>query len=236
LVAIQAGFSLLNPAPEGNKKYTLVIPGGDDSSVQPGGNGFGTLSVTGPGDLSFSGVLGDGVKVTQKSFISKQHQWPFYAAPYKGQGVAFGWLTFTTNDSNSDLSGLINWVRLPQPGGKLYAGGFNFPNGIQAVGSVYSFTNGSAVLNLPAGGAVILQQGNLPQSFTNNFNLGADNKVTSADGLSLTITTGSGLFKGTARSPAGGSVPINGVLLQKQNTAFGLFLGTSQSGAVSVGQ
>ncbi|HWD93197.1 MAG TPA: Ig-like domain-containing protein [Verrucomicrobiae bacterium] len=237
LVAIKAFFSTPNPAPEANKNYTLVFPGGDDSSVQPAGNGYGTVNVTASGNISFSGVLGDGVKVSQKTFISKQNQWPFYAAPYKGQGVVLGWLAFTTNDSNSDLGGLINWVKQPQSTGKsLYPGGFNFPVGLQAVGSLYSFTNGMPLLNLPAGGSIVLQQGNLPQSFTNNFTLGADNKVTSADGLNLTITTKSGIFKGTAHDPAsGGSVPINGVLLQKQNSAFGTFLGGGQSGAVYLG-
>jgi hypothetical protein len=235
LVAIQAFYSSLNSTPVGNKKYTLVIPGGDDSLQQPGGNGYGTVSVNGPGDVAFSGVLGDGVKVAQKTFISKQNQWPFFAAPYKGQGVVLGWLSFTTNDSNSDLGGLINWIR--QPGGKIYPDGFNFTNGIQAIGSLYSFTNGVPLLNLPAGGAVVLQEGNLPQSFTNHFNLSAANKATSTDGLKLTITTKTGLFKGTASDPnGGGSVPINGVLLQKQNAGFGTFLDASQSGAVYLGQ
>lgn len=237
LMAVQAFYSAANHAPEGNKKYTLVIPGGDDSSQQPAGNGFGTVSFNAAGDLSFSGVLGDGVKVSQKTFVSKQNQWPFYAAPYKGQGVILGWLTFTTNDVNSDLNGVLNWVKQPQPAGKIYPGGFNFTNGIQVVGSQYSFNNGTPLLNLPAGGTVILQQGNPPRNFTNNFTFAANNKITSPDGLSLKITTSSGIFSGAARDPVGGgSVTINGVLLQKQNTAFGLFLGSDQSGAVSIGQ
>jgi uncharacterized repeat protein (TIGR02543 family) len=193
LAAVRAGFSPLNPAPEANKKYTLVIPGGDDSSVQPGGNGYGTISVTGAGNVSFSGVLSDGTKAAEKTFISKQGQWPFYAAPYKGQGAIFGWLTFT-NEPDSDLSGLINWVRLPQATAKLYPAGFDFSNGIQAIGSQYSFTNKTPLLNLPSGGNVILQQGGLAQSFTNDFTLGTDNKVSGANGLSVTITTKSGLF------------------------------------------
>jgi len=236
LLAYRAFFSPLNPAPQGNKKYTLVLPGGDDSTVQPGGNGYATISASAAGDLTINGALGDGTKATQKTFVSKVGQWPFYVAPYKGQGVIFGWMTFTTNEPDSDLHGLLNWFRLPQSTAKTYPAGFNFANGIQAVGSAFSFTNGVPLLNLPSGGAVILQQGNPVQSFTNNFTLGSDNKVTSADGLSMTITTASGLFKGNAHNPGdGSSVPISGVLLQKQNGAFGLFLGTGQSGAVYFG-
>jgi hypothetical protein len=236
VLAYRAFYSSLNPAPQGNKKYTLAIPGGDDSTVQPGGNGYATISVTLAGDLTVSSVLGDGTKATQKTFVSKLSQWPFYLAPYKGQGAIFGWMTFTTNDPNSDLHGLLNWFRLPQSTAKIYPAGFNFASGIQAVGSAFSFTNGVPLLNLPSGGMVILQQGNPVQSFTNNFTLGTDNKVTSADGLSMTITTASGLFQGNARNPGDGSlVPISGVLLQKQNAAYGLFLGAGQSGAVYLG-
>jgi hypothetical protein len=173
--------------------------------------------------------------VAQKTFVSKGGQWPFYVAPYKGQGVIFGWMTFE-DESDSDLDGLLNWFRLPQATAKLYPAGFNFADGIQAVGSALSLTNGVPLLNLPSGGLAILQQGNPVQSFTNHFTLSTVNKVTSTDGLSVTITTASGLFKGNAHNPGdGSSIPINGVILQKQNTAYGTFLGTDQSGAVYLG-
>ena len=235
LLAYRAFYSNLNPAPQGNKTYTLVIPGGDDSTLQPGGNGYGTISFNTAGDLTFSGALGDGTKATQKSFVAKTGQWPFFVAPYKGQGVIFGWMTFS-NGPDSDLNGLLNWSRLPQSTAKMYPAGFSFEGGIQAVGSAFSLSNGVPLLNLPVGGVAILQQGNPVQGFTNHFALSVANKVTSTDGLSVTITTASGLFKGTAHNPDdGSSVPINGVLLQKQNTAYGLFLGTGQSGAVYLG-
>ncbi len=235
LEAVHAIFSPVNPAPQGSNNYTLVIPGGADSSIQPGGDGYGTVDVDVSGDVSFVGVLGDGAKATQKTTISRNGRWPFFVAPYKGLGGILGWLRFT-NLANSDISGSLNWMRQPQSTSKLYPGGFNFPGGVQAFGSVYSFTNGIPLLNLPAGGVSILQQGNLPESFTNHFTLGSNNKIVSADGLSVTITTKTGLFKGTARDPNNGkSVSINGVLLQKQNSAYGTFLGTSQSGPVYLG-
>lgn len=237
LLAVRAAFSVPNPAPQGNKKYTLVIPGAENSALQPSGNGYGTISVDISGNVSFSGVLGDGSKAAQKTFLGNQSQWPFYISPYKGLGAIFGWLTFTTNQVSTDLTGTLYWMKQPQAKAKLYANGFDFPNGIQVVGSLYSFTNGTPLLNLPSGGISVLQQGGLAQSFTNNFTLGSDNKVTSPNGLSMTITTASGLFKGTARNPNDGtSIPINGVLLQKQDAAYGTFLGTDQSGAVYLGQ
>jgi sugar lactone lactonase YvrE len=236
LFAVRALFSPVNPAPQANKKYTLVIPGGDDSSVRPGGNGFGTIAVDVSGNVTLSGTLADGAKVKQKTFMNKQSLWPLFAAPYKNQGAIFGWMTFVTNQVNTDLTGTLYWFRNPQPSASLYPAGFNFPGGISALGSLYAFTNGTPLLNLPSGGVSVLQFGNPLQSYTNNFTLGADNKITSANGLKATITTVSGLFKGTAISLGNStSVPINGVLLPKQNSGFGYFLSNGRSGAVYLG-
>jgi len=174
--------------------------------------------------------------VKQKTFMNKQSLWPLYSAPYKGQGAIFGWMTFVTNQPNADVSGTLYWFRHAQPTAKVYPAGFDFPEGISAVGSLFAVTNGTPLLNLPSGGVSVLQLGNPLQSYTNNFTLGADNKITSANGLKATITTASGLFKGTAISLGNGtSVPINGVLLPKQNSGFGFFLSNGQSGAVYLG-
>jgi len=146
-------------------------------------------------------------------------------------------MTFVTNQVSTDLTGTLYWFRQPQSTAKTYPAGFNFPAGISAIGSLYSLTNGTPLLNLPSGGVSVLQLGNPLQSYTNNFTLGADNKITSANGLKATITTKSGLFKGTAISLGNGTtVPINGVLLQKQNSGYGFFLSNGQSGAVFLGQ
>gem|GEM_PF-426707 len=233
LFAVRAIYSPANPAPQHNNKYTLVIPGGSDSTAQPAGNGYGTISVDISGDVTFKGALGDGTKASQKTFINKPGVWPLFI-PYKGGGALFGWMTFT-NLNDSDLNGTVYWVK-PAASSGSYPGGFNFTQGIHAIGSIYSFTNGVPLLNLPAGGASVLQLGNPVQSFTNHFTLGTDNKITSSDGLKVTVTTSTGLFKGTAVSLGDGtSVPITGVLLQKQNGAYGYFLKDGQSGALYLG-
>jgi hypothetical protein len=235
LFAVRALYSSANPAPQRTNKYTMVIPGGNDSTTQPAGRGFGTVKVNSSGNVTLSGVLGDGSKAAQKTFINKPGVWPLFVAPYKGVGAIFGWMTFT-NMNDSNLSGVLYWVKAAQSSSS-YPGGFNFPEGIRAVGSVYAFTNGVPLLNLPAGGVSVLQLGNPTQSFTNHFILGSDNKITSVDGLNVTITTATGLFKGTAVSLGDGTiVPITGVLLQKQNAGYGYFLQNGQSGAFYFGQ
>ncbi len=233
LIANRAVYSKTNFAPQAGS-YTLVLPGSDDAATQPGGDSYGTLTVSTIGGIKFAGVLGDGTKVSQSTIVSRAGQWPLYASLYSGNGSVLGWITFT-NQLTDDLNGLVSWIKLAQLSAKLYPGGFT--NETEAIGSMYRFTNGVRVLNLSTG-IVWLAQGNLGESFTNQVALGLDNKVTnlSSNNLSLSLTTKSGLFKGSATAPgAAKAIPFSGVVLQKQNAGFGYFLGTNQSGEVFFG-
>jgi hypothetical protein len=122
---------------------------------------------------------------------------------------------------------------LPHPTAKFYPAGFT--NETETVGSLFQFTNGVSVLNLPAG-ELWLGNGNLAQSFTNQFTLGNNSKVISSSKLSLTILTSSGLFKGSVVNPATEkTIPISGAVLQKQSIGAGYFLGTNEIGGVFLG-
>jgi hypothetical protein len=49
----------------------------------------------------------------------------------------------------------------------------------------------------------------------------------------VTITSASGLFKGSALNPATGkAMPFQGILFKKANVGVGYFLGVDQSGEV----
>ncbi len=232
LTANRAVYSKTNPAPQAGRKFTVMLLGSEDSQTQPGGYSFGTVSVDALGNLAFSGSLGDGSKVVQTTFLSKHGDWPFYLPLYSGKGVALGWLQFT-NQTDTDITGVVKWIKLPQPG-KFYPNGFVCTNGLEVSGSLYSFTNGLRLLNW-TNGETVLADGNLPQSITNQVVLDVNNKVTGSNKLSLTITA-SGLFQGTMTDPATRKViTMNGVVLQKQNAGVGSFLGTNQSGSVWLG-
>jgi hypothetical protein len=233
LLADRAAYSRTNSAPQSGN-YTLHIPGAEDSSTRPGGYGYGSLTVDALGNIKFVGCLGEGTKTAQKTFLSKQGQWPLYASLYSGKGQILGWLTFA-NKPESDVAGLISWIKLPEPAARAYPSGFT--NETEAAGSFYQFVNGLPVLNFGTG-QVWLANGNLPQAFTNQIALGADNKVTnlSSNKLTLTLKTSSGLFKGSVVDPATlKTIPIGGVVLQKQNMGSGWFFGTNQSGRVYFG-
>ena len=224
-------FRAMSSPPAG--KYTLLLPGGNGDPTQPGGDGIGTVTVDAVGNVSLSGILGDGTKFTQKAILTPGGQWPLYASLYSGKGSILGWLAFG-NQPDSDLSGPVSWFKLPQPGNFYPAG---FTNQSTAVGSIFRFTSGVPVLNF-SNGRVWLENGNLTAGFTNQITLNSANQVSnlSTNALKLTITTASGLFKGSIVNPATGkALALNGVILQKQNSGGGFFLGTNQAGRVYCG-
>jgi hypothetical protein len=228
LEADPAIYSSAHHAPEAGK-YTLLIPGSDNASAQPGGNGFGAVTVNDSGLVSFSGSLGDGTAVTSSSTVSGQGQWPFYISLYGGKGSILGWLSFA---DNGDMGGQINWFKLPQKAATLYPGGFT--NNSEAVGSFYKYTNGSPVLGF-TDGLLSLINGDLTHSITDPIGLGQEIQATSQSETKLTYTTSSGLFSGNVLNPETGKlISVKGAVLQNQNLGAGYFLGTNESGSVVI--
>ncbi len=236
LTADKALFdAVTNPAPQAGR-YTMNIPGNPDSAESPGGDGFGTVMVNAGGKISLKGTLGDGTKVSQKTSLSKNGQWPFYVSSYKGSGSVLSWATFT-NSGIKEFSGDMSWIKKANPLAKLYAAGFT--NETTVAGSFYTPPlPGNRVLNFGVA-TILFTGGNLSQSFSNDVALGTDNKVTnlSSNGLSLTLALPTGLFKGKATDPAsGGTISFKGAVSQKDNSGSGFFPGTNQSGRVYFGE
>lgn len=235
LLANRAVFSrTANPAPLGGHRFTLVIAPSSDPAAAPGGYGFGAVSIDTSGNLSFSGTLGDGTKVAQRTFVSKDGTWPLYLSLYANHGALFGWLTFTNNGID-DLNGIVTWSKPGSTKSKLYPGAFAL-EGVQVMGSAYVYTKGQPVFNPPDGSQFILEDGNLSAGLSIPFELGANNKITGTNKLAVTITPTTGLFKGSVLSPdTGKPIAVSGAILQDFNAGFGCFLGTNQSGTVYLG-
>jgi hypothetical protein len=232
LTANRMVFSKTAPAPQAGKKYTVVIPGSADSSTGPGGYGTGTATIDASGNISFTGILGDGTKVTQKTFIGKNGQWPFFAAPYSKQGLIIGWLMFDMADASNGPSGNLTWMKAPVANAKFYAAGFDFEGSLETASSLYVLPTGAPIFSW-ANGIAVLQGARLSQSITNTFTIGANNKVTGDNGMKLTFTPASGTFKGSVLNPdTGKPLTISGAALQNEDTGFGEFPGTSQTGSV----
>jgi hypothetical protein len=233
LVAVPAVYSNTNPPPLAGNKYTLLLPGAPASITEPAGDGYGTVSIDKVGNITFSGKMGDGNSVSQKTFLSGLSQWPFYITA-STNNLMFGWLAFT-NEPDSDISGPLNWFKIPAPFTTPFPSGFSLEP--VAVGSLYTFSNGVPVLPLNQGnGRLVLENGGLARSFTNFFTLNSANMVTTTNKTSLTINTGSGVFQGSAVDPATGkSISFRGAVLQKRNRGSGFFRNTDQAGRASIG-
>jgi hypothetical protein len=213
-------------------KYTLAIPGSEDAAASPGGDGYGTVTVSKAGWLTLAGKLADGTTWSQSIPVSYDGLWALSAPLYSAKGSALGWMTFSHEDA-SDISGILSWIKPRMPTSMHYPLGFT--NGYAVVGSRYvapGTTN--RVLNF-TNAMVAFSGGNLPQTFTNHVLLTANNQVMNLSGnkLTMTVTLFTGLFNGSVMdSNTGKTISFNGALLQKLNAGYGYFLGTNRSGEV----
>jgi hypothetical protein len=214
--------------------YTLVIPGDLEDTNSPAGPSVGMVNVDGSGNVTWSGALADGAKVSQKSVISGEGIWPMYSSLYSGKGCMLGWIQVT----NSSVGGDLIWIKPAGVPDNYYPNGFT--NLIESIGSPYHKpAAGARVLDWNGGlGELSISGGGLSQSWTNEIRLELNNRVTNLSGpkLTLTITPSSGLFRGTFVDPdSQKSEPFQGVLFQDNNTGVGYFLGPDRSGEIQLG-
>jgi hypothetical protein len=206
--------------------YTMVVQAGNDTI----GNGIGTVSVDTLGNVNCSVTLPDGTRLNEKTTLSQSGAWPLYGTLYKNGGVLIGWMQFTGAASDG-FGGQSVWTK-PSGMAAPYSGGLT--NASTILGSQYkappmgyrSFGKSQLVLN----------GGGLSTPITNSVTWGYDNKVInlSANKLSVSLSTTTGLFKGTVVDPATKkSVSFQGVLYERGNVGLGFFPGANQSGGVN---
>jgi hypothetical protein len=235
LTAYRAVFNATNPASAYMGRYTLVIPGLNNATAGPGGNGAATVVIGSGGNATIKGFTGDGNRLNKTVPLSSAGFAPFYADLYGGRGSMWSWLTFSTNKANDQITGYLSWIKPAVPGAVYYPLGFT--NNVTAIGSLYAQPAlGTRVINV-INGQVVSDGGNLPFGFTNVVRLTTNNLVFnfSANALSLFITLSNGTFTGSVKVP--GSATTNsfrGAVLQDRNAGYGWFLGTDESGSVSL--
>lgn len=218
-----------NPAPQAGT-YTLVFPTDTNSPSGPGGDGYGTVKVTTAGAITFAGVLADGTKAAQKTFLSADGNWPLYIPLYKTNGSLISWVNFDDEAATTDFSGLFNWFKQSDTA-KYYAAGFT--NEATLLGSKFTKPNTTNQMLFLTNATVSFTGGNLVEDFTNSVTLDPKGKVTNLDAnaLKLSINSGKGLISGSVTPPSGGKpVKLTGAILQKGTNASGFFLGTNASG------
>jgi hypothetical protein len=110
-----------NPAPFAGT-YNITFPGPNDGDpAHPQNDGSGTVTINTSGQVKFKGVLGDGTKVSESSFVSIGGDWPFYIPLYNKGGQILGWLNF---DGSGNVGGQTSWIKLPNDHTKSFPDGF----------------------------------------------------------------------------------------------------------------
>jgi hypothetical protein len=235
LLANRAPFSWPHRSPQVGK-YALYMPGSQDPAVLPGGCGYAFVIVNALGKVTYSGVLGDGTPITGSTFVSEQGQWPLCNQPYHRKGLVLGWINFTNNPvSGTALEGVTAWLKPEQPLARLYRDGFDWPYSSET-NNVLGTTFTNRFPPLPAtNGAVVLNFGNLAQTITYPFTVNSSYTIQGTNGLTIRISPLSGFFRGSALNPATAeTISFSGAYLQGLETGYGFFLGTNQSGSVTL--
>ena len=238
LVADRAMFNArTNPATEFAGKYTMVIPG-SASDAEPQGDGFGAVNVSQGGTVTLMGRLADGTAISQSAPLSMNGEWPLYIPLYSGKGSLLGWINFASRAAQGDqpaddLHGQLSWIK-PANGSRYYPAGFS-DGAVMAAGQRYTPpTRGQRIIEV-ADGLVTFGGGALTAPFANTVTISTANKVqdTSANRLSMSFTTSSGLFSGSVAVPGTKhSFLFNGVVLQGRDVGLGYFLDNKLSGSV----
>ncbi|HYR43373.1 MAG TPA: choice-of-anchor tandem repeat GloVer-containing protein, partial [Terriglobia bacterium] len=213
--------------------YTFNIPGSSDPTSAPGGDSFGTLTVSTAGKIVASVSLADNTHFAQSVPLTQNGTFPFFAVLYAGKGIILGWLSFT-NPAASVLGGEVNWYKPTAPS-KYYPDGFTISS--DASGDLYEPTNATGVLNA-TNAQIVLIGGDLSDTITNLFTFDSHNRVTDLSGnhLTLSFSSSTGTFKGSLIEPGSGrKLPFFGVMREDFGIGDGFFLGTSLSGNALLG-
>ena len=234
LLADRAVFSRTNQCPwVGTYTIVLAPPAGNDPDI-PQGYGYGTLTIAATGGGKLGGVLADGTKITANAPVSKHGTWPLYNALYKNQGACVGWVTFdATNDT---LEATVDWFRPSLPTSHYFPA--RFTTNVTLLGQIY--VSPSAGGPSPAGNRQItLGGGNLASNIVKAAVVGASGDVTvsapNSENLQLKLQLATGQFSGSFTHPQlNKTISFKGVLLQLDNFGAGYFLGTNETGFVTI--
>jgi uncharacterized repeat protein (TIGR03803 family) len=220
-------------------KFTFVVPPVDQTDPNfPQGYGYGTLTVSRTGKGSLRGVLGDGTKISSTAPVSLIGTWPFYNLLYSKNGFSLGRMVFT---GTNVIDAALDWQKPPIPADRFNSGGFTTL--VSLAGAAYlkpnSSTN-SVGLSVAGTNVVTLGGGNLVSNIVKTVVIDALGNVTilapGSDQLAVFVVPTSGQFGGSFIDAAISKTPIffNGELVQTNHFGGGLFLGTNESGFVTI--
>jgi hypothetical protein len=203
--------------------YAVSFQGTSDGSIAPGGDGLANVTIRTNGQVVLVGRVSDDTAIAMPAtYISKNGDWPFYAALYGGKGSLLGWMT---NSGSMTFEGDISWIKTTTFGTNYPAG---FTNEVLGESSVLPTLTSATPLLSSTNARVIFSLGNLPWAITNYCTLSNNVvKVTpgQTNGLVLALTLANGQFSGSFIHPVTLKRQIlRGILMRDQDRARGYFL------------
>jgi hypothetical protein len=243
-VGSQATFNAVTAkAPEAGR-YTLVLPPNPDTTGTslPQGSGYASIVVSTGGGAAVTGRLADGTPYSAVGHVANDGSLSLYCVPSgapRGSTLT-GELVFRSTDA-SDLDGVLTWTRAADAAVQLYPAGFS--TALPCIGSHYSEpapATGLLAMDVSPGTATAaFAAGDLAQAISVPVAINRADKVImtvpGAPDVSMAINPASGTVAGTFVMPGSKLVrTVRGVVLQKQQTAYGYFLGIDQGGCFSL--
>lgn len=231
---------LADRAPQaGHYTVVLAAQANTDGAAVPQGSGFASLAVATNGTARIAGRLADNTAFSQTSMVSKEGVLPLFLSLVRTKGSVAGNVTFRSTNV-SDLDGAVTWIKTARTTDATYPDGFTTQ--LSVVGSSYvapaANVRALAFSDAPGNGSVSLGDGNMANPLDVAVTLATNNRVAmaapSAPDFAGSITRANGVVTGSFTHPSGKRI-ARGVVLQKQNAAFGFFLGVDQSGYFSLG-
>jgi uncharacterized protein YkwD len=230
-------------APEAGR-YTVALSPDPNltGSSAPQGNGYATILVYKGGMATVTGCLADGTPYSALGHVANDGTLAIFCVPSGAPaGSALtGLLTFQTTDV-SDVSGTLSWTKGANASAVYYPAGFSAA--LPCVGSRYTApapASGLQAMDVSTGEATAaFGAGNLPQALTVPVVINQSNQASmvtpGAPNLNFAINPVSGTVNGTFVMPDGNLMrAVRGVVIQKQQTAFGYFRGVNQCGYFSL--
>jgi len=227
-----------NAPPTGPYTFALpVVITNSPNPTVPGGNGYGTATISSAGVLSLDGVLGDGTTITAAPKVSRLGRWPLYVPLGGNKGAISGWISQATNQPGK-LQGSMQWVRLSDASsGGLYPAGVT--NQASFVGSSYNpAPDGTRLLSWVYGLARIAGSDLVPP-LTNQVKLTTNNtfeiSAPNPNLLQLQLDPASGLVNGSFVNPWFGTTNIiESAAVVASNYIRGQYRSGTQIGSFSV--
>lgn len=228
----RGAYGAKNPATEFAGNYTVVIPAAPGDPSLPEGDGYGTLSITKTGAVTFVGFLGDGAAVSASAALGAGGAWPLFIVPPVSKGAApgskglvLGTITPTRTTATpatvDGFQGTLDWLRPADAADALYPDGFT----TQLRFSAARYAPPAA----SAGAATMTFSGTgldpaIVESLT--INAAGNAQGVAMDGFTLKFVKGTGLFSGTFVEPNVTKPRLfKGAVFQKDRTGGGFFLG-----------